>query len=206
MIEVSDLQRDALGEIFNIGVGRAAASLSQIVRDEIELSAPAVQFVAPGEVEHVLIGRGFDRLSMVSQEFAGPFDARAMLVFPEQNALRIVGQMLGGVVPPEQLGEFEQEAMCEVGNIILNACISALADLFRTEFVGSLPVYEYADRQSLNWFGHIGNDVPVILIVQIDLVIRQQSIQGHLMFLLSVSSLDELLTSIDHYLQTLGLV
>ena len=205
MIQVSDLQCDALGEIFNIGVGRAAASLSQIVRDEIELSAPTIQFVAPSEVENVLMGREFDHLSMVSQEFAGPFQARAMLVFPEQNALLIVGQMLGGVVPPEQLGEFEQEAMCEVGNIILNACISALADLFRVEFEGSLPVYEHADRQSLDLFGNIRNDVPVILIVQIDLVIRQQSIQGHLMFLLSVSSLEELLRSINHYLETLGL-
>lgn len=205
MIEVSELQRDALGEIFNIGVGRAASSLSQIVHDEIELSAPTIQFVVPSEVERVLIGREFDHLSMVSQEFSGPFDARAMLVFPEQNALLIVGQMLGGVVPPEQLGDFEQEAMCEVGNIILNACISALADLFHVEFQGSLPIYEHADRQSLDLFGNISNDVPVILIVQIDLVIRQQSIQGHLMFLLSVSSLDELLRSINLYLETLGL-
>lgn len=205
MIEVGELQRDALGEIFNIGVGRAAASLSQIVRDEIELSAPNIQFIVPSEVELVLKGREFDHLSMVSQEFSGPFDARAMLVFPEQNALRIVGQMLGGVVPPEQLGEFEQEAMCEVGNIILNACISALADLFRVEFEGSLPNYEHAERESLNLFGSLDNDVPVILVVQIDLVIRQQSIRGHLLFLLSVSSLDELLASLNRYLETLGL-
>jgi len=205
MIQISDLQRDALGEIFNIGVGRAAASLSEIVRDEIELSAPTVQFVAPNEVERVLMGREFDHLSMVSQEFSGPFDARAMLVFPEQNALLIVGQMLGGVVPPEQLGEFEQEAMCEVGNIILNACISALADLFRVEFQGTLPHYEHAERETLDLFGNISHDTPVILIVQIDLIIRQQSIQGHLMFLLSVSSLDELLRSINLYLETLGL-
>ncbi|GAB1393394.1 chemotaxis protein CheC [Rhodocyclaceae bacterium] len=205
MIEVSELQRDALGEIFNIGVGRAAASLSQIVRDEIELTAPTIQLVVPSEVERVLQGREFDHLSMVSQEFSGPFDARAVLVFPEQNALRIVGQMLGGVVPPEQLGEFEQEAMCEVGNIILNACISALADLFRVEFEGSLPSYEHAERDSLDLFGSMDNDVPVILVVQIDLIIRQQSIRGHLLFLLSVSSLDELLRSINCYLETLGL-
>ncbi len=203
MIKVSELQRDALGEIFNIGVERAAASLSQIVRDEIKLSAPTIQLVVPSEVKRVLTGREFDHLSTVSQEFAGPFDARAMLVLPKQNALLIVSQMLEGVVPPEQLGEFEQETMCEAGNIILNACISALADLFRVEFQGSLPIYE--NRQSLDLLGNICDEVPIILVVQIDLVIRQQSIQGHLMFLLSVSSLDELLRSINRYLETFGL-
>ncbi len=40
MVDVSDLKRDALLEIFNIGVGRAASSLSMIVGDEVLLSAP----------------------------------------------------------------------------------------------------------------------------------------------------------------------
>jgi len=205
MIEVSDLQRDALGEIFNIGVGRAAASLSQIVNDEIELSAPMVQFVPSNEAMQVMHGREFDEFSMVEQDYSGPFNAKAMLVFQEQNALVIVGKMLGGVVPPEQLGEFEQEAMCEVGNIILNACVSALADLFHVEFNGSLPVYQHGTRDSMALFEDLREDVPVILIVQIDLLIRQHSVQGHLLFLLSVSSLEELIASIDRYLETLGI-
>jgi chemotaxis protein CheC len=206
MIEVSELQRDALAEIFNIGVGRAAASLSQIVKEEIELSAPTVLFLSPEEVQATLLrSTEFDQLSLVSQDFRGPFDARAMLVFPETNALVIVGHMLGEMVPPEELSEYEQEAMCEVGNIILNACISALADLFSVEFEGTLPEYQYANRQTLNLLGHIDGQVPVVLVVQINLTIRQQSVQGHLMFLLSVSSLQELLDNIDRFLTGQGI-
>jgi chemotaxis protein CheC len=33
MTQLTELQCDALGEIFNIGVGRAASSLSQIVNE-----------------------------------------------------------------------------------------------------------------------------------------------------------------------------
>ncbi len=205
MIEATELQRDALAEIFNIGVGRAAASLSQIVKEEIELSAPTVLFLPPEEVQGTLIGTEFNQLSLVSQDFHGPFNARAMLLFPEKNALVIVGHMLGEIVPPEELSEYEQEAMCEVGNIILNACISALADLFGTEFEGSLPEYQYAEKDTLDLLGAIGGGVPVVLVVQINLTIRQQCIQGHLMFLLSVSSLQELLDSIDRFLAGQGL-
>jgi chemotaxis protein CheC len=205
VIDVSEMQRDALAEIFNIGVGRAAASLSQIVEEEIELTAPTIHFLSPDKVGDALGGAEFDHLSLVAQDFQGPFDARGMLVFPETNALVIVGHMLGEVVPPEILSEYEQEAMCEVGNIILNACISALADLFCIEFRGSLPQYQYAERNSLNLLGSAGGENSVVLIVQVNLNIRQQAVQGHLMFLLSVSSLQALLDSIDTFLAGQGI-
>jgi chemotaxis protein CheC len=113
--------------------------------------------------------------------------------------------MLGETVPPEELSEYEQEAMCEVGNIILNACISALADLFCVEFEGTLPEYQYADRHTLDLIGTMDGEVPVVLVVQIDLTIKKQCVQGHLMFLLSVSSLQELMDSIDRFLAGQGI-
>ena len=203
MIEVSELQRDALSEIFNIGVGRAAASLSQIVRDEIQLSAPSILFLPPAEVRAALTTREMTHMSLVSQDFHGPFDARAMLLFPENNALVIVAHMLGELVPPEQLSELEQEAMCEVGNIILNACISALADMFGVEFEGSLPQHQYADSLTLNLFGT--DPDRVILLVQVDLTISRQRLNGHLLFLLNVGSLRGLIECIDRFLEAQGL-
>lgn len=205
MHEASELQRDALAEIFNIGVGRAAASLSQIVRDEVELSAPQVLFLTPEGVRERLFVSELDQLSLVSQDFSGPFDARAMLVFPEKNALVIVSHMLEGMVEPEHLSEFEQEAMCEVGNIILNACISALADMFGIAFEGSLPQYRYAERRTLDLLGAVQEQAPVILLVQVDLRIRKQAIDGHMLFLLSVTSLQALLDSIDRFLAEQGI-
>ena len=203
MIEVSELQRDALAEIFNIGVGRAASSLSLIVNDEIELSAPSVLFLRPADVQTSLLGTEMQHLSLVSQDFTGPFDAKAMLLFPERNALIIVAHMLGEQVPPEQLSELEQEAMCEVGNIILNACISALADLFKVEFDGGLPRHQFADTRLLDLFG----DDPehMILVVQVDLTISKERVNGHMLFLLSVSSLSELIVCIDRFLSSQGL-
>lgn len=205
MHEANELQLDALAEIFNIGVGRAAASLSQIVRDEVELSAPQVVFLTPEGVRDRLFVSELDQLSLVAQDFTGPFDARAMLVFPEKNALVIVSHMLEGMVEPEHLSEFEQEAMCEVGNIILNACISALADMFDIAFEGSLPQYRYAERKTLDLLGVVQEQAPVILLVQVDLRIRKQSIDGHMLFLLSVTSLKALLESIDLYLAKQGI-
>jgi chemotaxis protein CheC len=201
--ELSDLQRDALGELFNLGVGRAAYSLSQMVRDEIELSAPVVNLVRTEEVSTILLGSEFRELSMVTIDFTGPFDARSVLLFPERNALAIVSHMLDPDLTPEELSEFEQEAMCEIGNIILNACISALADEFDVQFQGGLPMHHFTDSHSLPLFGH--GDASCILVLQINLTMRQEHIQGHLLFLLSVTSLQALIDCVDAYLARHGM-
>lgn len=204
MTDLDDLQRDALGELFNLGVGRAAHSLSQMVQDEVELDAPVIALVRTEDVARTLLGAEFREVSMVSMEFSGPFDAQAILLFPERNALAIVSHMVDPNIPPEELSEFEEEALCEIGNIILNACISALADEFGVEFQGGLPVHHFSDTESLPLFEKSSEQV--VLLLQINLAIRQEQIEGHLLFLLSVSSMKALLDCLQGYLERLGVV
>lgn len=202
-MSLNELQRDALGEIFNIGVGRAAASLSQIVSDEVLLSAPEVMVVHREQAAKVLLGAELNQFSTVSQNFSGPFDAQAMLVFPESNALEIVRLMVGPHMSIEELSEFEQEAMCEIGNIILNACMSSLADIFHIRFESTLPLHRFGDTYNLPILD--GDEEQMVLLLQVDMIISQQRIQGHILFLLSVPSMSALLEHIDRYLSAQGL-
>lgn len=204
MIHLSELQLDALGELFNIGVGRAADSLSQIVNDEVKLSAPSISLLRAANVATNLLASEFRRFSTVSLDFSGPFEARSMLIFPERNALVIVANMLEENLSPEELAEFEQEAMCEVGNIILNACISALADLFEVEFHGGLPRHHYIDNSLISVF-NVGED-EMVLILEIDLMVSQQRVEGDMLFLLGVNSLAELVKHLDNYLIKQGMM
>ncbi|SDX39144.1 chemotaxis protein CheC [Allochromatium warmingii] len=204
MSELSELYRDALGELFNIGVGRAAHSLSQMVRNEIELSAPFVDLIRPDEVAVTLMGSEFQELSLVSIDFAGPFASKAMLLFPERNALAILSNMLDPELTPEEVAEFEQEAMCEIGNIILNACMSTLADEFQIELHGGLPEHFFCDTDSLAQFAADSAD-HLVLLLQIQLNMRQQFVQGHLLFLLSFSSLQALSACLERYLDRFGM-
>jgi chemotaxis protein CheC len=203
MQQLSELQRDALGELFNIGVGRAASALSQIVNDEVELTAPSITLAPPEKLAETLLSSEFREISMVTLDFTGPFDAKSMLIFPERNALAIIGGMLEVSLSPEELAEFEQEAMCEVGNIILNACISALADLFEVEFSGGLPVHHFSDSGAIAHWSE--GDEDMILVLEIDLILRQHHIEGRLLFLLSVSSLTQLFEHVDLFLSRQGM-
>jgi chemotaxis protein CheC len=208
MIELTELQRDALGEIFNIGVGRAASGLSQMVNETVKLSAPSVTVCAIDDVGRILIGTEFDEVSAVSQEFHGPFETVAMLVFPESQALEIVRMMIGSSeLSAEEISEYEQESMCEIGNIILNACISALADNFGVVISGGLPVHHFRNPEKLILFGLNGEQTDsYVLLLKVSMSISKKCINGHIVFLMSIKSLSTLLGYVDRYLNAQGLL
>ncbi len=42
--DISEIESDSLMEIFNIGVGHAAAAMSNIVNEEVRMSVPTIRF------------------------------------------------------------------------------------------------------------------------------------------------------------------
>ncbi len=197
---LSELQIDGLTEVFNIGAGRAAASLSEIVCDEVQLSVPRLQLYNSSEINAATLTLNSLRLGAVKQRFSGPFSADAMLLFTEERALEIVHDMMGSQVSIEDVAEFEQEAMCELGNIILNACLSSIANLLNLTLESSLPSYTIGDTDGV-LRGIISDaNQPLMLVLHIDLSIENRHSQGLLVFLLSTSSLQKLVSHIDRFI------
>lgn len=197
---LTDIQLDALTEIFNIGAGRAASSLSEIVGSEVLLSVPRVEFYRACDINAQVLSLSSARLGSVQQKFSGPFNMAASLLFTEERALEIVQEMLGSQVQREDLIEYEQEAMCEVGNIILNACLSAMADMMNVAFASTLP--EYSSDVTEAVIDRIVSDMdnPLMLVLHMNMVIEKRGSQGTLIFWLSSSSLQELIDQLDAFL------
>jgi chemotaxis protein CheC len=200
---LTEIHLDALAEVFNVGAGRAAASLSEIVGDEVRLSVPSVELRRPEEIDASvfgLMGLNTAKFGAVNQFFSGPFEAEAMLLFTEDNALEIVRDMMGSQMSIEELAEFEQEAMCELGNIILNACLSAIADMLNLSLNSSLPSYAIGSPEELVSRIVIPAEQPFVLVLHINLTIEKRHTEGHLVFLLSSASLGNLIQHIDRFL------
>ena len=200
MDKLTELHLDALCEIFNIGAGRAAASLSEIVAEEVKLSVPSIEFRKCSELSAKVLSLDQSRLGVVRQRFSGMFNAEASLLFTEESALEIVRDMMGSQISIEELAEFEQEAMCELGNIILNACLSALADMLDIQLDSSLPSYAVASLDEVIQNIIHTKDQMYIMILHIDLEIERRQVNGKLIFLFSSTSLSVLRAQIDGFL------
>ena len=59
----------------------------------------------------------------------GGFFGAALLIFPEKNSLELVRAVAGDHLSFEDILELEQEALAEIGNVILNGCMATIANL-----------------------------------------------------------------------------
>ncbi|HYD59255.1 MAG TPA: chemotaxis protein CheX [Noviherbaspirillum sp.] len=202
MFQLSELQHDALVEIFNLGVGRAAAAMSRIVGEEVSMSVPMITFQSRAEVAKALGSAEGRRISAVAQHFEGAFHTEAFLMFPEEKSLEIVRLMVGQSLSLEELSEMEQEAMSEIGNIILNSCMGAFANAAGKELRGSLPTYHAGTGDDI--LGLSGKEWDgVVLTLKIDFNIERHHIYGYVAFLLDMPALQDLQRYIDDYLARL---
>src|SRR5512145_948403 len=81
---------DAIRELINIGVGRAAGMLNDITDCPIVLQVPSVQIVRLDEL-HPVKGYAQDSaMSTVALNFSGPMSGLAALVFPPESASSLV--------------------------------------------------------------------------------------------------------------------
>ena len=185
MPSLTELETDYLSEIFNIGVGNAASSLSQMVKQEIKLSVPELSFLSSTELIELLGSKNL--LSSVSQKMDGPFSAQSMLLFPDADSLEIVRKLLGEHLSDEGIAELQNEAMSEIGNIVLNACIGSLSQSFDMTFQIDLPEFNRATPDDILKSKHLDRE-SLILFIRIELTLSESKITGYLAFLLGFES------------------
>ena len=198
-MELNEIQADLLKEAFNLGVGRAARALSEIAGgEEIRLSVPQVQIKTVESLANQIRKLSGDQIAGVSEEFRGPFDGRAMMLYSQKESLELVKIMLGGAIPVEELSEMEGEALCEVGNIVLNACISTLANLLETEIETEVPNLLIGTCSEV-LSSSLGQGDNRVLYLRMTFSIDRLDLFGHISFFLNVASTNKLKECLQNY-------
>ena len=185
--ELSAIETDALAEIGNMGVSRAATSLRQMLGEQVLLSVPAVHIVSR-EIAAKLVEQGSTpRLVAVQQSFEGPFSGKALLIFPEAQSLELVRTILGDEQSLEDVIDLEQEALAETGNIILNACLATIANVLQRTMRMSLPSVVRGDGATLFADSDAGGNL--VLFLYIDFMIKKRDMHGFIALLMDLPSI-----------------
>lgn len=198
MRQLDEIEYDALKEIFNIGIGHAADSFSQMIHSPVWLSVPTLELLyGDGAVRQLqLIDAGAG--SMIKQSFHGGFTADGVLVFPGERSLELVRLMVGPDVPVSEMRELEQDALVEVGNILFNSSISVISDMIGEPFQCSMPRFETGHIGQLLADFHESNEC--LLLMNIAFTVEQVQVRGFVMFLMKVDSVEIFIAAIKKYL------
>jgi len=197
---LTELERDALTEIMNIGVSRAASNLRKMIGDQVHLSVPSIVALSQRRAARVIREREISEFVAVHQDFSGPFSGRALLIFPETNSLELVSAVTGGELSAAEIAEMEHEALAETGNVILNSCLSTIANMLKSSFTMTLPKILRGSGNTLFNVTDEASSDGLVLFLYIDFAVRKRDIRGYIAVLMDIPSLEILRTLLTEFI------
>ena len=198
---LSAFELDALGELVNYGVSRAATALREMVHEQVHLSVPNVRVVTRARAIEILHEREENRLVAVHQTFDGAMTGRALLIFPDSNSLELVRAMTGGDLPLEDIIELEQEALAETGNVILNNCLATIANMLKCTFRMSLPEILRGEGPEFFNLPPPPEAGDMVMFLYINFLARERKIRGYIAMLMDIPSVIALQQLLNEFIE-----
>ena len=140
---LSEVERDALGEIGNICMGSAATTLSILLSRKVSITTPKVSITSANEIRnqyplpYLVIEVGY------VQGVTG----KNMLAIKESDALIIADLMMGndGTNPPTELNDLYMSAVTEAMNQMMGSTATSLSTVFKKKVDISPPQVNLVD-------------------------------------------------------------
>lgn len=199
-MKLTERQRDALSELINIAFARTGAALSELTGHRVILDVPEVAVYRTEELRDSLAKFVPGDVASIHQVFAGPIAGDALLLLNYAGAVHLTDLLTDGHNPSAYLDESAREVLTEVGNILLNACLGMFGNLLNVRVSFSVPrlhletLEELIESTTSN-----KTDMHYALVVYTAFQIRDSSVKGFLVIVLSVASLDRLIQEVDSW-------
>ena len=190
-MKLEDLDTDALTELFNIGLHRAAASLSELAGQRIIVDLPRLWVCPIEEMHDRLTDLLAGDLATVHQIFKGNVTGDAVLVLEYENAARLADLLTGGSVAiGGRLDQSSREVLAEVGNVILSSCLSAFGDMLQVSVTFSVPRIHVESLDGLLHSLKVDNeDLHYALLAATRFRLTEGEVGGYLMIAIGMHSL-----------------
>lgn len=190
-------QTDALTELLNIGHGRAATALSEMTGRRILLAVPSVSVVPLNDVTNPLGEFLSGRVLCINQAFAGSLSGNAMLLIDERASWAL-SNMLEGNADSMPSTTASNEALTEMGNVLLNACLGAFGNLLEIQISFTVPKLAVDSLPGvLRSIAVGGEQLTHAVVAKTKFGLENSEVAGVLMIVVGLTSLECVLRGLD---------
>jgi chemotaxis protein CheC len=171
-------------------MARAATSMRQMVGHQVLLSVPAVELLSR-EAAAQIVGTPDNRILVaVRQDFTGAFSGRALLIFPETSSLELMRAVAGRSLSLKDVIDLQDEALAEIGNVLLNNWVAMIANLLKRNLPMSFPVVIRGDGRRVFEVGE--SATTFVLFLRVRFEINHFQMQGYVALLMEIPSIVKL--------------
>ncbi len=191
---LNEQQRDMFKEMINIGVGKSAALLNDMIEHPIKLSVPMLRVT---KLETLLeeVGDEVDEISSVRLGFHGKISGVSEIFFPSESAVNLVALLTGEEGEAPEMDVLRSATLQEVANVLLNGVMGSIANLLEIKFEYDIPLY----RESI--MKNLLNDVVkaniTVLYGETHFIVKSKNIEGDIIILLELPAFENLKRTID---------
>lgn len=127
-VELTSIEKDALGEIGNISLGSAATALATLVGQKVDITTPSVDVI---HIERLADEFPHPHVA-VHVEYIDGFKGTNLLVVKHEDAQIIADLMLGGEGTPdsEELSDMHISAVQEAMNQMMGSAATSMSTVF----------------------------------------------------------------------------
>ncbi len=195
-MELSNNQVDTLQELFNVGVGRAAASLNVMLESKVELAVPSIKTFQFKDISSELCEYVGQASFAVRQSFSGAVSGSVLLFMSTESAVRLVAYLTDEEVGSPELDSIKVSTLSEIGNIVINGVMGTLANMLELQFEYSMP--GYAEGLAIELIKREGfSDEAGMLMVNTRFNVKERFVEGNFVFLMEMDSFESLMDRID---------
>lgn len=190
-MSAENLDHDALTELFNIGLHRAAYSLSELTGQRILVDLPRLWVCPIDEMHSRFVELLVGDLATVHQIFRGSVKGDAVLVLQYEAATRLAALMTDGeVAHGGRLDQSAREVLGEIGNVILSACLSSFGDMLKVAVTFSVPRIHVESLEGLLRSLQVDSrEMQYALLAATQFRLSQGEVGGYLIVAVGMSSL-----------------
>ena len=134
---MSEQYFDVLKELGNIGAGNATTALAQLLQCKVDMKVPQVKLLDFNELGDMM-GGADQIMAGIYLCVEGDITGSIMFLAEKDTARHLVSKLMAMDLG-EDLGEMEQSALKEIGNIITGAYLNSLSTLTNLCIYPSVP-------------------------------------------------------------------
>lgn len=184
---------EAFAEIVNIGTGKAANSLNEMIGKKIRLEIPVIEIKKSADIIN-LHSKNRNEMVAIKIDFDGELDGKAILLFLPENAKKLISELIG---EPEStdLDFVSEGTLSEIGNIVINNIIGSISNILGVKLGFHVPDFLSGNMEKIIDTHNTNIDV---LVAKTSIGIEGNSqVKADIIILFEVKSLENLIHSLS---------
>lgn len=207
-IKLTEVQRDALQEVGNIGAGNAANALAQMINKRVDINIPSVEMVELDEYAST-ISKKNEKLLVAWSNVVGKTRATVLTLFNIKDAVDITSIIVDDrekkqidlrkrINMASDFPELYHSAISELGHILGSHYVSAIGDLLGLRLMTEPPDISVDTGNTL--FKILREEIGLLkklsLVITTSVIITDIKVTGTFLFIPNLETLQELLDAL----------